>query len=177
MSVAANRYARALLDVLYPQNAEAGLQQLQSFSELLKDQPTARRLLENPTFSTDRRRRLLKEISDASGFDRRIANFIDILIDRNRLPLLAEIIVAYQMHLDERLGVVRAQVTSSRPLDGLQQRELAAKLEQVTGKQVRMEVAIDPSLIGGVIAKVGSTIYDGSVRNQLSAFKSRLIEE
>ena len=81
------------------------------------------------------------------------------------------------MLLDERLGVVRAQVTSARPLDGLQQRELAAKLEQVTGKQVRMEVAIDPSLIGGVIAKVGSTIYDGSVRNQLSAFKSRLIED
>src|SRR2546425_12575884 len=90
MSVAANRYARALLDVLYPQNAEAGLQQLQRFSELLKDQPTARRLLENPTFSTDPRRRLLKEISDASGFDRRLGNFIYFLTDRHWLTRLAE---------------------------------------------------------------------------------------
>ena len=177
MSVAANRYAKSLLDVLYPDTAEAGLQQLQSFSGLLKEEPAARRLLQDPTLSTERRRRLLTEIAGALGFDRRIANFIDILIDRNRLQLLVEIIVAYQMLLDERLGVVRAQVTSARPLDRLQQRELAAKLEQVTGKQVRMEVAIDPSLIGGVIAKVGSTIYDGSVRNQLSAFKSRLIED
>jgi F-type H+-transporting ATPase subunit delta len=176
MSVAANRYAKALLDVLYPTKAEAGYQQLQSFNALLKEQPPARRLLENPTLSTDRRRRFLREISDASGFDRRIANFIDILIDRNRLVLLDEIIDAYQKLLDERLGVVRAQVTAARPLDRLQQRELAAKLEQVTGKQVRMEVAVDPSLIGGVIAKVGSTIYDGSMRNQLSAVKSRLIE-
>ena len=93
------------------------------------------------------------------------------------MPLLDEIIVAYEKLFDERLGVVRAEVTAARPLDGLQQRELAAKLEQVTGKQVRMEVAVDPSLIGGVIAKVGSTIYDGSMRNQLNAFKSRLIEE
>ena len=177
MSVAANRYAKALLDVLYLTKAEAGYQQLQSFSALLKEQPPARRLLENPALSTDRRRRFLREISDASGFDRRIANFIDILIDRNRLGLLDEIIDAYQKLLDERLGVVRAQVTSARPLGRLQQRELAAKLEQATGKQVRMEVAVDPSLIGGVIAKVGSTIYDGSMRNQLSAVKSRLIED
>ena len=177
MSVAANRYAKSLLDVLYPDNAEAGLQQLQSFSSLLKEEPNARRLLQDPTLSADRRRRLLKEISGALGFDRRLANFIGIIIDRSRLPLLDEIIVAYEKLFDERLGVVRAEVTAARPLDGLQQRELAAKLEQVTGKQVRMEVAVDPSLIGGVIAKVGSTIYDGSMRNQLNAFKSRLIEE
>jgi len=177
MSVAANRYAKSLLDVLYPDTAEAGLQQLQSFSALLKEEPAARRLLQDPTLSTERRRRLLTEISGALGFDRRIANFIDILIDRNRLMLLDEIVVVYEKLLDERLGVVRAQVTAARPLDAGQQQELAAKLEQATGKQIRMELAVDPSLIAGVVAKVGSTIYDGSVRNQLSAFRNRLLEE
>jgi len=73
--------------------------------------------------------------------------------------------------------VVRAQVRAARPLEAIQQRELLAKLEQVTGKQVRIEVVLDSSLIGGVVAQVGSTIYDGSVRQQLRAFKSRLIEE
>lgn len=177
MSVAANRYARALMDVLYPQDAEPGLLQLQSFRALLEEQPDARRLLENPTLARERRKHFLKEIATALGFDRRVANFIDILIDRNRLSLLEEIVTAYQKLLDERMGIVRAVVTTARPLDPAQQGELAAKLEQVTGRRVRMEVAVDPSLIGGVVAQVGSTIYDGSVRHQLQAFKSRLIEE
>jgi F-type H+-transporting ATPase subunit delta len=176
MTVAANRYARALMDVLYPEKAEAGLQQLQSFAALLAEQPDARRFLENPTIG-DRRNRILKEISDALSFDRRVANFVVILADRNRLPLLEDVIREYQKLLDDRMGVVRAQIKAARALDPAQHRELTDKLEQITGKQVRMEVSIDPSLIGGVIAQVGSTIYDGSVRRQLQAFKSRLVEE
>jgi len=177
MSVAANRYAKALMDVLYPEKAEAGIQQLQDFLSLLNDQPDARRFLENPTMAGDRRKRMLKEIFDALSLDRRVANFIGILADRARLPILEEIIQAYQKLLDERLGILRARVTSAYSLDAAQQRELAARLEQVTGKQIRMEVAVDPSLIGGMVAQVGTTIYDGSVRQQLQAFKSRLVEE
>ena len=75
------------------------------------------------------------------------------------------------------MGIVRARVTAARFLDALQQRELAAKLEKITGKQIQMEIDVDPSLIGGVIAQVGSTIYDGSVRQQLQAFKTRLVGE
>ena len=95
----------------------------------------------------------------------------------NRLPLLQQIIDEYQRLLDDRLGIVRAQVRAAKALDAAQQQELAGKLEKLTGKQVRMEVAIDPSLIGGVVAQVGSTIYDGSVRQQLQAFKTRLVGE
>ena len=177
MSVAANRYARALIDALYPEKAEAGLQQLQAFNALLDSQPEARKFFENPGLSEERRERLLKEISGALSFDRRVANFVNLLIDRNRLPLLEEVITAYQKMLDARLGIVRARVRAAQTLDPREQQELASKLEQVTGKQVRMEVSVDPSLIGGVVAEVGSTIYDGSVRQQLQAFKNRLIEE
>jgi F-type H+-transporting ATPase subunit delta len=177
MSVAAKRYARALIDVLYPEKAEEGFYQLQSLASLLADQPDGRRFLQNPSMAGERRKRLLKEIADALGFDRRIANFVSILTERNRLPLLEEIISEYQQLMDDRLGIARAQVTAARSLDPAQQRELAGKLEQITGKQIRMEIAIDPTLIGGVIAQVGSTVYDGSVRQQLQAFKSRLIED
>ena len=177
MSVAANRYATALIDVLFPDKAEVGLQQLQGFAALLKEQPDSRRFLENPTIAGGRRNRLLKEISAALGFDRRIANFISILADRNRLPILNEIIAEYQRLLDKRLGIVRARVTAARALDSAQQYEVARTLEDVTGRRVRMEVAVDPSLIGGMIAQVGSTIYDGSVRQQLEAFKIRLVED
>ena len=177
MSVAANRYARALIDVLYPEKAETGLRQLRDVLSLLNDQQAARRFLENPTIAGERRKRLLKEIFDALSLDRRVANFIDILVDRDRLPILEEIIQAYQQLLDERLGIVRARVTAAYSLNHSEQQELVAKLQQATGKQIRMEVSVDPSLIGGLIAQVGSTIYDGSVRQQLEAFKTRLVEE
>jgi F-type H+-transporting ATPase subunit delta len=93
------------------------------------------------------------------------------------LPILEEIIDEYQRLMDARLGIVRARVTAARTLDSAQQEELSRKLQTVTGKQVRMEVAVDPALIGGVVAQVGSTIYDGSVRQQLEAFKTRLLGE
>jgi F-type H+-transporting ATPase subunit delta len=177
MSVAANRYARALIDVLYPEQAEIGQQQLQQFLSLLTDQPDARRLLENPAMAGDRRKRLLNDLSGAMNLDRRVANFIGILVDRDRLSLLEEIIQTYQKFLDEKLGIVRARVTAAYSLDAGQQKELMARLEKATGKQIRMEVAVDPSLIGGLVAQVGSTIYDGSVRQQLQAFRSRFSEE
>src|SRR5207237_9350389 len=119
------------------------------FLTLVDDQPDARRFLENPTMAGDRRKRMLKEIFDALSLDRRVANFIGILADRARLPILEEIIQAYQKLLDERQGILRARVTASHALDASQQRALAAKLEQATGKQIRMEVAVDASLIGG----------------------------
>src|SRR5947208_6026335 len=162
MSVAANRYAKALLEALYPEKAEAGVEQLQSFASLLKEQPQGRDFLRNPALAGDRRQRLMTEISSALNLDRRVSNFVGILLDRNRLPLLDEIIAEYQRLLDQRLGIVRARVTAARALDPAQQQALSARLAELTGKQVRMEVAVDPSLIGGVIAQVGSTIYDGS---------------
>jgi F-type H+-transporting ATPase subunit delta len=177
MSVAANRYATALIDALFPEKAEEGLQQLQQFAALLREQPDSRRFLENPALAGERRTRILKEISAAFGLDRRVSNFINILTARNRLPLLEEIIEDYQRVMDKRLGIVRAHVTSAHTLNGTQQQELMRKFEQITGKQVRMNVSIDPSLIGGVVAQVGSTIYDGSVRQQLKAFKTRLLGE
>jgi len=177
MSVAANRYATALIDVLYPDKAEDGLQQLQQFAALLEEQPDSRRFLQNPALAGERRTRLLNEISAALGFDRRVANFINILTARNRLPILEEIIEEYQRLMDKRLGIVRAHVTSAQALNANQQQDLLRKFEQITGKQVRMNVSVDPSLIGGVMAQVGSTIYDGSVRQQLKAFKTRLTGE
>src|SRR5256885_5697987 len=105
MSVAANRYARALVDVLYPEKAEAGYDQLQQFISLLNSQPDARRFLENPTTAGERRKRLLTEISRALKMDERVANFIGILADRDRLSILEEIVETYQKFLDEKLGI------------------------------------------------------------------------
>src|SRR4051812_4285099 len=111
MSVAANRYARALLDVLYPKDAETGYNQLSRFDALLAADPEARRLLENPTVAAERRKGLVKDIMNAMSPFPQLRNFIDILIDRTRLHLLHEITGTYQKYLDQKLGIVRASVT------------------------------------------------------------------
>ncbi|HEX4998641.1 MAG TPA: ATP synthase F1 subunit delta [Terriglobia bacterium] len=174
MSVAANRYAKALMDVLYPNDAETGLIQLDGFVAILATEPEATQVLENPTVSIERRQALLNKIADAAGFIAPVRRFLDLLVARNRMDLLGDVVAAYRKFLDERMGVVRAHVTSAQPLDDSEQSALRAKLEQATGRQVRMEVSVDPALIGGVVAQVGSTIYDGSMRQQLKTFRNRM---
>jgi F-type H+-transporting ATPase subunit delta len=176
MSVAANRYAKALIDALPSDQAESGYDQLLRLSAMLREQSDARRLFENPTVPAERRKAFLQQIAGALGFTRQIRNFVEILIERNRLNILDEITAAYQKFLDEKLGIIRAKVTAAQPLDDAQRSELSKKLETVTGKRVRMDVSVDPNLLGGVVARVGTTIYDGSLRQQLQTFKARLAQ-
>jgi F-type H+-transporting ATPase subunit delta len=177
MSVAASRYAKALLDVLYPAQAEGGREQLLRFYSLLSQQTEARQLLENPTVSVEKRKELLAKIGDALALETPIRNFLNLLVDRNRLELLDEIVPTYESLLDEKLGVVRARVTSAQDLDIKQRDEVASRLQALTGKKVRMEVFVDPSLIGGLVAQVGSTIYDGSIRQRLQSFRDNLTQD
>jgi len=174
VSVAARRYAKALIDVLYPRKAESGLEQLQKFTAFLSEQPEVRQLLENPTVSADRRKRLLGEIGDALFFDGVIRNLLNLLVERNRLDLIDRIVASYRLFLDEKLGVVQARVTSAYPLDPGQERRVAARLRALTGRDVRMELSTDPQLIGGFIAEVDGAIYDSSVRQQLRLFHRNL---
>lgn len=177
MSVAAGRYAKALLDVLYPARAEMGREQVARFSSLLSQEADARLVLENPTVSAEKRKELLQRIGDALALDVPIRNFLGLLIEKNRLDVLDEIVSTYGALLDEKLGIVRARVTSAQELDSKQRDEVARQLQSLTGKKVRMEVAVDPSLLGGLVAQVGSTIYDGSIRQQLQAFRNSLTQD
>jgi F-type H+-transporting ATPase subunit delta len=164
MSVAASRYAKALLDVLYPSKAESGHDQLRKFFSVLSVEQDARQVLENPTMSLETRKDLIAKIGDALALDTPIRNFLGLLIDRNRLDLLEEIIATYETLLDEKL-------------DTNQREHVSARLHALTGKKVRMETVVDPSLIGGLVAQVGSTIYDGSIRQQLQTFKNSLTQD
>jgi F-type H+-transporting ATPase subunit delta len=177
MSVAATRYAKALLDVLYPARAEMGREQLMKFASVLSQQADARVVLENPTVSPERRKELLNKLGDVLALDTPIRNFLGLLIERNRLDLLNEIVSTYESLHDDKLGVVKAKIISALELDSKQQAEVAARLQSLTGKKVRMEVAVDPSLIGGLVAQVGSTIYDGSIRQQLQSFRNSLTQD
>jgi len=91
--------------------------------------------------------------------------------------LLEEIVATYDTLLDEKLGFVKARVTTALELDTNQREHVSARLHALTGKKVRMEMVVDPSLIGGLVAQVGSTIYDGSIRQQLETFKNSLTQD
>ena len=175
MTVVASRYARALIDALAEASPAEGLEQLQSLSRLLESDPDIRKLLMSPVIPPDRRERFIGEIGQALGLDSRVRRLFGLAVERRRLGILEEVIAAYRKMLDERSGVLRARVTSAAPLTASEQQQIAAKLEQSTGKRVVVELDQDPSLISGLVVRIGSTVYDGSLRQHLAGFKQRLL--
>ncbi len=175
----ATRYARALVEaVLNPAASLAPKQaaeELDSFQQMLTGASELRNVLLSPAVPAARKRAVVGKFAEMMPLSRIVRNFLYILIDRRRITILNEVVEAYKVILDERLGVVRADVKSARPLSGQQQSELQAELSQISGKQVRCTYVVDEDLLGGVVAKIGSTVYDGSVRAQLNALKQRLV--
>ena len=118
---------------------------------------------------------MIAQFADSLPLSRLVRNFLFILVDRRRTDFLDEMADAFETALDERLGIVRADVKSASALNDRQQSDLQQELSRVSGKQVRCDFSIDPALIGGVVARIGSTVYDGSVRSQLETMRERLV--
>ncbi len=181
VSVAASRYASALADVAF--DPRSGLDprkvtgQLESIASLVSTSIELQRVLLSPAVPNSRKRAVIGKLAPELGLDPKIRNFIFVLIDHRRIGQIGEIQEAYQEILDERMGLIRAEVTSARDLTDEQRTELQAELGKLTGRQIRMEIAVDPALIGGLVARVGSTVYDGSVRGQLESLRQRLVAE
>lgn len=173
------RYARALAHVIL--NAEGGpdpkqtLAELRSFSGMVSGSLELRNVLLSPAVSNTKKRAVIGRFSDSLPLSALVRNFLYIIIDRRRTNLLHDIADAFEAALDEQMGIVRADVKSADPLDDRQQSELQQELSRVSGKQVRCDFSIDPALIGGVVARIGSTVYDGSVRSQLTNLREQLI--
>jgi F-type H+-transporting ATPase subunit delta len=173
------RYARALADsVLAPATAldpKQALAELRTFSGMLRDSPELRHVLLSPAVSTSKKRAVVARFAESVPFSRLVRNFLSLVVDRRRSDILTDIADAFELALDERMGIIRAEVKSASPLTDAQQSELQQQLSRVSGKQVRCEFSIDPALIGGVTARIGSTVYDGSVRTQLHNMRERLV--
>lgn len=179
MAVVSDRYARALFDALSvnePDGAvDAGMEQLEAIAAVLSRYPDARQILINPVFPPERRETFLADLGNVLGLDSRVGKLLVLLVERRRLDLLDEIIEQYRRRVDQQKGIVRAAVTTAAPLDETARRRVAERLEQALGKRVVMSVNDDPSLIGGVVVQVGSTVYDGSLRQYLAGVKNRLL--
>lgn len=172
----ARRYARALIDVA----AEAhGLdrvgEQLGRLAGLIQQNPELANLLSNPAYTRAQRRAVLDQVMAASQVsDPAVVNLVHLLNDRDRTPSLPDVERIYRTMADNRAGRVRGSVTSAVPLPAEALRQLSAALQQLTQRHVVLEPRVDPSLIGGVTAQVGSVVYDGSIRSQLEEMRRTL---
>ena len=178
MAAVAARYARALADVVTrpspPETPEAVEKQLRDFEALTAESPELRTVLASPAVSGPRKKALLEKLGARIGLSRVGRNFLFVLVDHRRMALLGNILDAFRTLVDERLGLVEAQVTAAAPLAEAERATLEAALDRLTGRRVRANYAVDPALIGGVVTRIGSTIYDGSVREQLRLLRERL---
>ena len=180
-SALATRYANALADVVTAPGssvrAEDALAELRSFDAALGSSAELHNALTSPAVPTGRKRTVVARIADVLKLLRITRNFLFVLIDHRRIAGLQGILHSFEIIADERLGFARADVASARDLTEAQRTALHAQLERLTGKRIRMRFTVDGSLIGGVVARIGSTVYDGSVRGQLDSLGRRLATE
>ena len=172
----ARRYASALADVVLARNEAREVQaELKIWDEMLQSNPNLGEVFANPTVALDQKRAVLNRLIKLAQPRPTTANFLKVLLQNQRLTELGEINRKFAQVLDERAGVVAATVTTARPIAEAAYKQLRGTLSAMTGKQVRIDFVTDPELIGGVVTRIGSTVYDGSVRNQLQQVKEKMI--
>src|SRR5271167_1405748 len=176
MASVASTYARAFADVVLSAhlNAERCIAELRAISSLLAESSDLRRVWENPAIPAEQKRRVLDGIAERDGISKQVRNLVAVLIDHRRIRFLEPIIAQLEKELDARLGFAEAEIISARPLGDAEKREFEAQVGKLTGKKVRARYGQDASLLGGAVVRLGSTIYDGSVKGQLERIREEI---
>ncbi len=175
-SVVARRYARALADI----GRETGtldqmVEQLSTFGTAFEASTELRNALESPLVALDAKRAIVKDIAAQIGADDATRNALLLLTDRRRIRILPAVAKLLREMNDARKGIVRADVTTAVRLSDAYYEKLKTQLERMTGKRVVLDTKEDPNIIGGVIARIGDTIIDGSLRSRLDEMKNNLL--
>lgn len=172
----ARRYAVALAEVVTSRGETQDIKdELAAWEALMQANPQLVEVFRHPTIPHEQKRGVLSELIKRSRIHPSTANFLQILLQNHRLADLSEINRQFTQELDRRAGVVNAQVTTARPVSTQAQEALRSRLMKLTGSKVRLEFGVDAELIGGVVTRIGSTLYDGSVRGQLQQLKQKMI--
>jgi F-type H+-transporting ATPase subunit delta len=177
MSVIALRYAHAFASVVGSQkiDAAAAQQQLQDFSDTFKGSHELREVLMNPAIAGEQKLKVLDAIAAKIGMFPPVRNFIAVIMDHQRLAELDEILAEYHAVADEESGMAEAEITSAHSLNDSDRAELEAQVAKLAGGRVRATYREDPTLLGGAVVRIGSTVYDGSIRAQLQQLKQKLV--
>ena len=176
MASVASTYARAFADVVLSAHLDASraVDGLREIARLLSENAILKQVWENPAVPAEQKRNLLDAIVQREGIDKPVRNLVAVLLDHRRVPFLPRIIEQLEKELDSRLGFAEAQISSVRELADAEKQALEAQVAKTTGKKVRAQYALDSSLLGGAVVRVGSTIYDGSVKGQLEKIREAI---
>jgi F-type H+-transporting ATPase subunit delta len=174
-SAAARRYARALFALADETGAIPQVRsELAAIAGLFESEPALRNALFRPLHPVAERRAVLRSLSERLSFTATARNFFAYAIDQRRLVDFDAIRSEFEQLADTAAGLVKARVTAAAPLDGAQRERLQSALAARTGRNVELEVEVDPALIGGAVATVGNVVFDGSLRTQLSQLRASL---
>jgi F-type H+-transporting ATPase subunit delta len=178
LSDVAKRYASAFADVaMVRENIAAARAQFASFVDTYAESPELRNFLTSPAIEREAKQAVIGKIAARLELSETVRNFIFVLVDHRRMHELGEIRQAIDAELNEREGIVEAQVTSARELSETEQEELIGAIERLTQQRVQARFGFDAALVGGAVVQIGSTIYDGSVREQLARLRQELEAE
>ena len=178
MKSAGLQYANALADIAVAQGApQSAFHQLADFGEVFAESAELRNFLSSPAVSTEAKHGVIEKITTRQGAGKIIRNFLFVIADHQRFHMLPEIIAAFHQVIRQRQGFAEAEVSSAVELNAVQKAELAKTLSRLTGKKIEPKYSLDPALLGGAVARVGDTIYDGSLRSRLTEMRARLAEE
>jgi len=175
---AAVRYARALFDVAIKEKADLEQieRQLGEFADLFTQYPQLEKVLFNPAVPVQRKRAAVVELLGRAKFAPIVTKLLTLLAERDRLVLVSDVRTAFSDRVMDYRNVVRAEVTTAAPIDPKRTEAIRNGLAKLTGRTVNLDARVDPAIIGGVVARIGSTVYDGSVTRQLEKMKERLVE-
>lgn len=172
----ANRYARALADVITERGEmNEVVSDLNGFARIMAGHEQLRDVFASPVISIERKRAVLNELLARLALRPTSSNFLQLLLENLRLHNLDQMLRALARELDVRTNIVSAEVTTAREISEQEKTMLRDRLRSATGKDVRLQFRADPNIIGGVVTRIGSLVYDGSIKNQLAQMKQRLM--
>jgi len=172
------QYANALADIALAQGAaEPAAKQLSDFGAAYAQSGELRTFLASPAVTAEAKRAVIEKIAARMGASKIIRNFLFVITDHRRTPLIPEIIATFQQVIRQRQGAAEAEISSAVEMNAAQKKELAATLGRLTGKKIETKYSLDPALLGGAVVRIGDTIYDGSLRSRLNAMRNRLAAE
>jgi F-type H+-transporting ATPase subunit delta len=176
MAAVLGRYARAYAEVTvtHKLNSEKTVAEFQQMADVVNSSRELRNVLQNPAVSREQKLKLLDSIIQHIGASKMLRNFLAVLIDHRRIGNIGDLLEQFKRELDRRMGIADAKVSSVRELSSAEKKSLEQQLAVLTGKVVRATYSQDAALLGGVLVRVGSTIYDGSVHGRLQRMRQEL---
>jgi F-type H+-transporting ATPase subunit delta len=177
LRTSANRYAKALFDVALEEKADLAQidRDLEAVVEMMRTSPDLA-AASNRGLSDAQRKSLIEAVSKAMSLTTPVTKVLVLLAQDRKLNYLPDLAAAYRERLLAHQNVVRAEVTSAMPLSPEKTKALEDSLSKMTGKKIELSISVDPGLLGGVVAKIGSTVYDGSVKTQLQRMRQELVK-